>query len=116
RNLHGTTFGGTIFSAADSPLPVMFWQIFAHRGIQVESWLQAAEIHYEKPAATHLLMDISLSAEEVEAAAAELEERGRFRRRHEILAKDKSGQVCARVTVESYVRLPRLDSGGLSAF
>ncbi|HJO26915.1 MAG: DUF4442 domain-containing protein [Planctomycetes bacterium] len=116
RNLHGTTFGGTIFSAADSPLPIMLWQIFAHRGIQVESWLQAGEIHYDHPAATDLLLDFTLTEEEIAEAAAELEERGRFRRRHEILARDRNGQVCARVTMESYIRLPRGSDGGLSAF
>lgn len=116
RNLHGTTFGGTIFAAADSPLPVLMWQIFAHRGLKVESWLQAGEIRYDKPAATDLFLDFVLTDEEVEEAAAELKERGRFRRRHEILAKDRTGEVCARITMEIYVRLPRDDQGGLSAF
>ncbi|HIG10017.1 MAG: YiiD C-terminal domain-containing protein [bacterium] len=116
RNLHGTTFGGTLFSAADSPLPVLLWQIFAHRGIQVESWLQSGQIRYEKPAASDLFLEFRLSDEEIEAAATELQERGRFRRSHELTATDEAGVVYARICVEAYVRLSREENGGLSAF
>ena len=116
RNLHGTTFGGTIYSAADSPLPMLYWQIFAQRGLQVESWLQAGRIRYEKPAATELILEFRLSDEQVAWATGELETNGRFRQSLDVQAVDQSGAVCAQITMEAYVRLPRDKRGAPAAF
>ncbi|HJP00592.1 MAG TPA: YiiD C-terminal domain-containing protein [Planctomycetota bacterium] len=116
RNLNGATFGGTIFSAADPIVATLFWQLFARRGVAVETWLQGGSVRYEKPATTALTMDVSLSEEEIESAAAELEQRGRFRRTYEIEAHDTHGDVCARITTEVYVRIPREVPAGHSAF
>ncbi|MAF64120.1 MAG: hypothetical protein CMJ84_00485 [Planctomycetes bacterium] len=116
RNLHGATFGGTIFSAADPIVATLFWQLFARRGIVVETWLQGGSVHYAKPAKTPLTIDVHLSEEEVASASAELEERGRFRRTHELEARDAAGDVCARITTEIYVRLGREARDGHSAF
>ena len=54
--------------------------------------------------------------EEIESAAAELEQRGRFRRTYELEARDTHGDVCARITTEVYVRIPREAPAGHSAF
>jgi acyl-coenzyme A thioesterase PaaI-like protein len=116
RNLHGTTFGGTIYSAADSPLPMLYWQLFAQRGLQVESWLQAGKIRYEKPAATELILEFRLSDEDVAWATAELESKGRFRQSIDIQAVDLNGTTCARISMEAYVRLARDEQGAHAAF
>jgi acyl-coenzyme A thioesterase PaaI-like protein len=116
RNLHGTTFGGTIYSAADSPLPILYWQLFAHRGLQVESWLQAGQIRYEKPAATELILEFRLSDEDVAWATEELEAQGRFRQSIDVEAVDSDGSICARITMEAYVRIARDEQGAHAAF
>lgn len=116
RNLHGTTFGGTIYSAADSPLPILYWQLFAHRGLEVESWLQAGRVRYEKPAATDLILDFRLTDEEVAWATGELERQGRFRHEIDVEAVDRDGAVCARISMEAYVRKARDEGGAHAAF
>lgn len=50
RNLYGTTFGGTIFSAADPIHAVLYWQRFARRGERVQTWLRSATIRYMRAA------------------------------------------------------------------
>lgn len=64
-NLSGTTFGGTIFSAADPVHAVMYWQILAHRGLRVQAWLRSASIRHLRPAATALTLDFVLTDADV---------------------------------------------------
>jgi len=116
RNLNGTTYGGTIFSAADPFYAVMYWQIFARRGIRIQTWLKSARIRYLKPAATALTLDFALSDEDVESAWRELEEKGRFTRTHATEAVDRRGRICAAIETEVHLRLPRGDQREGSAF
>jgi acyl-coenzyme A thioesterase PaaI-like protein len=116
RNLNGTTFGGTIFSAADPFYAVMYWQIFARRGIRVQTWLKSARVRYLKPAATALTLEFALTDEDVERAAGELEREGRFTRTHSVEVVDTHGRTCAVVETEVYLRLPRADQKEGSAF
>lgn len=116
RNLQGTTFGGTIFSAADPFHAVMYWQILAHRGLAIQAWLKRATIDYRKPAATALTMDFALGDDDVEAAVRALAESGRFEREFHVAALDRGGAVCAEVTTLVHLRHPRADQRGVSAF
>jgi acyl-coenzyme A thioesterase PaaI-like protein len=116
RNLNGTIFGGTIFSAADPFYAVMFWQIFARRGMKVQTWLKSASIKYLKPAASDLLLQFELSADEIDAAAAALERDGRYTRSFTTEALDPAGRACARIITEVYLRVETGKSQPKSAF
>jgi len=116
RNLNGTTFGGSIFSAADPNYAVMYWQIFARRGEVVQSWLKSAAIRYRKPAATALTLEFRLDEPEIEAAAADLREAGRFDRSYLVEAVDRTGEVCARVETLVHVRYPGSGQREVSGF
>jgi len=116
RNLQGTTFGGTIFCAADPIYAIMYWQIFAHRGQRVQAWLKSATIRYLKPAASTLTLEFRLSEDQVAEAAAALEEEGRFARAYSVDAVDRSGNICASAETEVYIRRPRAGQKELSAF
>jgi acyl-coenzyme A thioesterase PaaI-like protein len=116
RNLHGTTFGGTIFSAADPYYAVMYWQVLARMGYRVQAWLRRAEIEYRLPASTALTLEFRLSDEEIARAAAALDEQGRYSQRHLVEALDREGQVCATVQTEVYLRLPKASQREVSAF
>ncbi len=105
RNLNGTTFGGSIFSAADPFYAVMFWQIFARRGMRVQTWLKSASIDYLKPASGDLTLDFVLTAEEIDEAAAILEQSGRYTGSFSTEALDPKGRVCARIRTEIYLRV-----------
>jgi len=109
RNLHGTTFGGTIFSAADPFYAVMYWQAMARRGLRVQSWLKSARIEYLKPAAGHLALRFALEEGELEQAESALRERGRFSRLHRVEANDGQGQCCARIETEVFLRAAASD-------
>ncbi len=116
RNLQGTTFGGTIFSAADPFHAVMYWQILAHRGIAVQAWLKRASIDYRRPAATALTLEFALSDDDVEAAITTLERGDRFEREFVTRALDAHGTVCAEVTTLVHLRRPRTDQRSVSGF
>lgn len=116
RNLNGTTFGGAIFSGADPIYAVLYWQVFARRGVEVQTWLKTARIEYRRPAQTHLELEFALSESEIEAAAQELEGRSKFVRTYGIEAKDTSGEVCAFIETEVYVRRLRGDQREVSGF
>lgn len=116
RNLQGTTFGGTIFSAADPFHAVMYWQILAHRGVRIQAWLKRASIAYLRPAATALTMGFALGDDDVDAAVRALESDGRFEREFVTRATDRDGAVCAEVTTLVHLRRPRTGQRSVSAF
>ena len=116
RNLQGTTFGGTIFSAADPFVAIMYWQIFAHRGQPIQAWLKHASIAYRKPATTPLTIDFALGDDDVSAAVAALEQHGRFERGFRALAVDTHGNTCAEIDTLVHLRLPREGQRAASGF
>jgi acyl-coenzyme A thioesterase PaaI-like protein len=116
RNLFGTTFGGTIFAAADPIHAILYWQVFARRGRAVQAWLKSARIEYLRPAASALTLTFALGDGDVEDAAAALDAEGRFRRAFRTEAIDTQGQVCAVIETEVVLRLPRGAQKEVSAF
>jgi acyl-coenzyme A thioesterase PaaI-like protein len=106
RNLNGTIFGGSIFSAADPFYSVMYWQIFARRRKRIQVWLRSASVHYRKPAATALTLEFSLTEEQIREADAALQEEGKYVRVFSTDALDLSGEVCATIETEVYLCLP----------
>ncbi len=104
RNLQGSTFGGTIYSAADPIYPLMYWQIFAHRGERVQAWLRSATVRYLKPASGRVTFEFALSDDDVERACAALAEHGRYAHTHTAEAVSVDGQVCTVVDAEVYLR------------
>lgn len=116
RNLNGTTFGGTIFAAADPIYALMFWQLFARRGERLRVWLKSAQIRYLRPARTALTLEFVLPDASLERAAAALDQDGRFTDSYQTEAVDREGQVCAVVDTTVYLRRPERNQPDLSAF
>ena len=109
RNLHGATFGGTIFSGADPAFGIMYWQVFAQKGERVQAWIKSARVRFQKPARSALLYGYKISDEDVAVMEAGLAERGTAVREHLLEARDEEGDVCASVHIETYLR--RLPDG-----
>ena len=105
KNLQGTLFGGTIFSAADPYHAIMYWQAMAHHGLATEAWLKSAEIDYHQPGHTDLFLHFSLTEKEIQEAERALKREGRFRKWHEVQAVDTQGQPCATIRTLVYLRL-----------
>lgn len=83
RNLHGTIFGGSIFSSADPFHALMYWQVLKKKGFNAQVWLKRAEIHYIKPGNTDLHMEFVLEDSEIELALNDLKQSGKSDRQHE---------------------------------
>lgn len=107
RNLHGTTFGGTMYAAADPFFALMYWQQFARRGVRVDGWTRSATIRFLRPATSDLTMEFRLDDADVEDMARVLNDAGKGDRVHRVEAVDRDGRVCAIIETEAHVRLPR---------
>ena len=104
RNFNGSTFGGSIFMAADAYYPLMYRAALSHRHIKSQAWLKKAEIDYLKPAFSDLIYKYRLSDEDMDNAETAIKESGRFKEWHTVEAVDKEGDVCARVNLLSYLK------------
>lgn len=103
-NFNKSIFGGTIFSAADPFYAIMYWQIFARKGIKVQSWLKSANIRYKKPGNTSLTLKFELTEKDISDAETALQTIGKFVRTFPVEVLDTEGDVCAVVDIEVYMR------------
>ena len=107
KNLNRTIFGGTLYSAADPIYALMYWQIFIHRGHELEAWTRTAKIEFIKPGDSHLTLHFALSEEDIETAEKQLLESGKIQRWHTANAINKRGEICTAVHVEVYIRFKK---------
>lgn len=106
-NLAGTTFGGSLYSAADPIHALMYWQSFAQEGRRVEAWTRSAEVRFRRPAHRHVDLAFRLEAADIDRAREALDRTGRFDTEHPVEARDPQGDVCAEFKVEVTLKLPR---------
>lgn len=104
RNLNSTTFGGTIFSAADPVYALLYWQIFARLGLSVQAWLMEARVAYRKPAATALTLQFQVPEADIAEGRQALATKGKFVKGYRVEARDESGEVCAEIETVVYLR------------
>ena len=106
RNLQGSTFGGTIYSAVDPFHALLLWQICAHEGLRVEAWMKEAVITFLRPAESHVTIEFELDEETVAEVLRAVRETGRFARVFEVQAVDEQGRVCATVRTDVRILCP----------
>ncbi|TCS87740.1 uncharacterized protein DUF4442 [Anseongella ginsenosidimutans] len=116
RNYNKTIFGGTIFSAVDPVYVFMYWQIFARKGIKVQSWLKSASIDYRKPGDTDLRVSFFLSEEDIREAEYQLDHAGKFVKKHSVQVLNSRDEVCAEAVTEVYMRKIGTTGKALSGF
>ncbi len=116
RNLNGSTFGGSIYAAADPIFPLMYWQALALRGWQLQAWLRAARIDFLRPAEGDLRFEFRLRPEDLDAAEADLRTRGRTARTDRVQGVDREGGLCAEVELVSFLRTLRPGDREVSGF
>lgn len=104
RNYNHSIFGGTIFSAADPFYAVLFDQVLQRKGYKLRVWLKSASINYLKPGHTNLYFKIALSDSDIEEAEHALITAGKFIKTYPMEIMNKSGEVCATVQNEVYIR------------
>jgi acyl-coenzyme A thioesterase PaaI-like protein len=104
RNYNATIFGGTIFAAADPFYALMFDQILQRKGFKTVVWLKSASIQYIKPGRTALFFHISLNDQEIQEVETALIERGKFVRTYPVTIVNTSGETCAIMHNEVYIK------------
>ncbi|MDB5147900.1 MAG: hypothetical protein JWQ57_1920 [Mucilaginibacter sp.] len=104
KNYNNTIFGGTLFSAADPFYPLLFHQIFSHKGYKLMVWSKSATIQYTKPAVTNLSFSIELTDSDIRDAEHILNTEGKFIRSFPIDIYNKDGEICVSLMNEVYVR------------
>ncbi|MDB4924932.1 PaaI family thioesterase [Mucilaginibacter sp.] len=104
RNYNNSIFGGTIFSAADPFYPLLFHQLFSHKGYNVIAWSKSSEIQFIKPALAKLYFNISLSDEEIAEAEHVLNTGGKYTKSHPIDIYNTDGEICVTLMNEVYLR------------
>src|ERR1700749_4743428 len=103
-NYNKAIFGGTLFSAADPFYPLLFHQIFMHKGYNVIAWSKSSEIQFLKPGLTKLQFKIRISDEDIAEAEQVLNTGGKYIKAHPIDIYNTSGEVCVTVMNEVYLR------------
>ncbi len=103
-NYNSTTFGGTIFSAADVCYPVLFHQTLTKKGYKVAVWSRSAEIHFLKKITDKVIFSVNLSAEDLKQIALNLTGQGKVTSTYPINICDSKGEICVIVKCEVYIR------------
>ena len=104
NNYNNSIFGGTIFASADPFYPLLFHQIFTHKGYKVRVWLKSAEINYIKPGRTDLFFTINISEADIEKIEKVLNTTGKHVKAYPIEMYNKQGELCVTVNSEIYIR------------
>ena len=103
-NFHKTIFGGTIFSAFDPYLPVMYYNIFHQKKRKLEIWIKGGTIKYMKPSNSNLSIIFNLSKKDILEAENQLNKMGKFERVHKLEAINKQGVACVEAEILIYLK------------
>lgn len=104
RNYNNSIFGGTIFAAADTFYPVLFFKIFSDKGYSIRAWSKSVQIQYNKPAFTDLFFKIYIDDAELAEAEEILNTVGKYTKAHPVEIYDENGVNVASVMNEVYMR------------
>jgi acyl-coenzyme A thioesterase PaaI-like protein len=116
RNMNGTIFGGSLFSASDPFYAILYWQIFERKGYKIQTWLKSAEIQYLRPADKTLFLEFNISEDQILEAEESLNKIGKYKITHEIQYKAADGDVYVIAKNEVYLRLTKANQKTLSGF
>ena len=107
RNLNGTIYGGSIYSAVDPIHAVMLVQLLGPH--DYVAWTKAAHVRFLRQARTSLEARVVLSDEEVTTVRDEAARTGKVERRYTVELTDAHGHVCAacEITVHIHARTVR---------
>ncbi|WP_276091542.1 DUF4442 domain-containing protein [Pedobacter sp. JY14-1] len=105
RNYNGSIFGGSIYAATDPFYAILFDQLLQRKGYKTRVWLKSASIQYLKPGRGNLYFTIQITDEMIADAVAALNDgHGKFVKAYPMEITNFSGQVCATVINEVYIR------------
>ena len=106
RNLNGTIYGGSIYSAVDPIHAVMLAHALGPK--DYVAWTKEAHIRFRRQGRTALSARFVLEESEVEEVRAELEHSGKMERWYPVELFDEQSDLCANcdILVHIHTRLP----------
>ncbi len=104
RNLMGTTFGGSLFSAADPFFPILYWRYLALQGISSTCWSRAIRGEFVQPANRSVELRFTIDADQLDHASSEMKSHGRVDLEDVVEARLPDGALAARFHVTSALR------------
>ena len=115
RNLNGTIYGGSIYSAVDPLHAVMLVTLLGPR--DYVAWTREAHVRFLRQARTDLTARVALTEEEVRAVRDEAEHTGKVERRYTVELIDARKHVCAAcdITVHIHARRTRAKPANVAA-
>jgi len=104
KNYNGSIYGGTIYSATDPFYAILFDQLLQRKGFKTRVWLKSASIQYLKPGHDDLFFTVVITDDMLNEAIEALTTLGKFVKAYPMEITNKSGEICATVTNEVYIR------------
>ena len=103
-NYNNSIFGGTLFAAADPFYPILFHQIFTHKGFKLRVWMKSAHIESIKPGRMDLFFDIRIDEAVISEIERVLNRNEKHIKAYPINMYDREGELCVSVMAEIYIR------------
>jgi hypothetical protein len=104
KNYNNSIFGGTIYAATDPFYALLFDQLLQRKGFKVRVWLKSASIQYLKPGRGDLFFTVTISDDMLDEAILALTTTGKFVKAYPMELNSSSGELCATVMNEVYIR------------
>jgi hypothetical protein len=104
KNYNNSIFGGTIYAATDPFYALLFDQLLQRKGFKVRVWLKSASIQYLKPGRGNLFFTVTISDDMLDEAILALTTTGKFVKAYPMEINSSSGELCATVMNEVYIR------------
>lgn len=102
RNYVGTTFGGSLYQAADPFYMLMLIHIMGIKNYII--WDQSAEIDFIKPARTKVTYHFKISDEQLARILRDLETKTIVRPEFLVDGVDQEGDICVHIRKVIYIR------------
>ncbi len=102
RNYVGTTFGGSLYTAADPIFMLLLAHILDIREYII--WDKGATIDFIKPARTKLSFNFEITEADLKKIQEEVASRGKSLPEFWVEGVDKKGQVCLKVKKLLYIK------------
>jgi len=103
-NYNRSIFGGTLFSGVDPFHPILYHELLSRLGFKTTIWVKRSEIEFIKPAYKNLNFKINITEIEISKICDTLKEFGKVLQPNTIEIFDETGQLCAIVINEIYIR------------
>ncbi|HCU24735.1 MAG TPA: hypothetical protein DF383_06940 [Deltaproteobacteria bacterium] len=102
RNYVGTTFGGSLFAAADPIFMLMLIHILGIKNYVI--WDKEAKIKYLKPARSTITFHFEITAKDLKNIQSQISRKGKALPQFKVFGIDAAGKTCVEVDKQIYIR------------